>query len=128
MVVDDDEDFRTSVATVLEGRLRDAHVVTAACVNDARAILDTTHVDLVLTDYRMRGGDGIMLRLDLQRTQPDVPCILVTAHADLGVITEALNSARFDGVLCKPTKASRLVDLVRELLAHRTGRPVPVYE
>jgi len=80
LVVDDEEDLTWSISKSLEKNERAFEVI---CVNDgdsALAYLATRHVDLVITDVRMPGRDGLTLLRDIQRDYPRTRVIIMTAH------------------------------------------------
>jgi two-component system response regulator GlrR len=80
LVVDDEEDLTWSISKSLEKNERAFEVV---CVNDgdsALAYLSARHVDLVITDVRMPGRDGLSLLRDIQRDYPRTRVIIMTAH------------------------------------------------
>src|SRR5258708_40357141 len=80
IVVIDDE---VNAAAALETLLReDGYEVTRA--HDARsglALLEQMDADLVLTDLRMPGMDGIELRAKITAIRPQTMVVLVTAYA-----------------------------------------------
>lgn len=53
-------------------------VKTALSIADALQVLDTSHVDLVLTDQLMTGGTGTELAAKVKQTRPDLPVILIS--------------------------------------------------
>ncbi len=80
LVVDDEEDLTWSISKSLEKNERAFEVI---CVNDgdsALAYLASRHVDLVITDVRMPGRDGLTLLRDIQRDYPRTRVIIMTAH------------------------------------------------
>jgi len=80
LVVDDEEDLTWSISKSLEKNERAFEVI---CVNDgdsALAYLAARHVDLVITDVRMPGRDGLTLLRDIQRDYPRTRVIIMTAH------------------------------------------------
>ncbi|MEO0617465.1 MAG: response regulator, partial [Pseudomonadota bacterium] len=80
-VVDDDQ----SVRWVLEQALAQAglDVKTFETAESLLAVIETGAPDVVVTDVRMPGIDGLALMDALQQRHPDLPVIVITAHSDL---------------------------------------------
>ena len=77
LVVEDDTNARKLMKAVLERA--EYSVLTAVNGEDALAILDTNHVDLILLDIMMPGMDGYALTDELHRAGDTVPILMVTA-------------------------------------------------
>lgn len=77
LVVEDDTNARKLMKAVLERA--EYSVLTAVNGEDALAILDTNHVDLILLDIMMPGMDGYALTDELRRAGDTVPILMVTA-------------------------------------------------
>ena len=77
LVVDDEASQRTVLAGFL--RKRGMEVVAAGSVDEAIQVASTRTIDLVLTDLRMPGRDGLTLLDSLRAINPEVPVILMTA-------------------------------------------------
>ena len=74
-------------------------VFTADCAADARAILDSQSIDILLTDIEMPGEDGIALQRWQRERHPEVMCIFLTSHADFAYAQEALRNGAYDYIL-----------------------------
>ena len=111
LVADDEPLSRDFLAEAL--RQLGAEVVAVADGDAAVAALHAGSIDLVLTDLRMPGRDGVAVLCESKLRDPDRPVILVTAHGTLGVAVQALRSGA-DDVLEKPLAAAEL-----ELAVHR---------
>ena len=109
LVVDDSEFFARSLVLVLESLSQPALAATSAL--DALELLDT-HADdiqVVVTDVRMPGVDGLDLARVVRHRFPDKPVILMTAWP------KSRNDVFPDGchVLQKPFRIEELTALVR---------------
>jgi two-component system response regulator AtoC len=120
LVVDDERKIREHLATFLEAQ---GHRVLLAA--DAAAALrqaDTEAVDVVLSDVRMAGMDGMALLRELRRRRPDAVVILMTAYATVAGAVEAMKEGAFH-YLVKPfalDEVGLLVERAQELLALRS--------
>jgi len=117
LVADDEEDVRTFLAESLE---RAGHEVTQ--VADGTAALRAAHeepFDVVLTDLRMPGADGMAVVRAVRTEQPDVEVIVLTAFGDVNTAVEAMKLGAFD-YLQKPVAGPQAVrDLVAGALERR---------
>jgi NtrC-family two-component system response regulator AlgB len=99
LVVDDERNIRRHLATYLEGLGHRA--LLAADAAEALRQVATEPVDLVLTDVRMAGMDGLALLRELRRRRPDALVILMTAYATIAGAVEAMREGAFH-YLVKP--------------------------
>ena len=82
-------------------------VYTAGNMDEALNVLDAEHIDLVLTDLRLGGRDGMEL-IDkvLQRPRPPI-CMLMTAYGSVSTAVEAMKRGAYDFVT-KPVNIDEL--------------------
>src|SRR5260370_16738208 len=94
LVADSEEGVRTFLAESLE---RAGHEVTQ--VGDGATAVSTARAepfDVVLTDLRMPGVDGMAVVRAVRTEQPDVEVIVVTAFGDVATAVEAIKLGAFD--------------------------------
>ncbi len=123
LVVDDDP----ALVEILEETLTAHHyaVVTAASGEEALGLVHRENPDLVLTDLRLPGTDGLDL---LRKVRSDlstcgIPVIFLTVVENLDAEVRALDLGA-DDYIAKPIQATRLLSRVRRALfrAHLTRR------
>ena len=114
LVVDDDADM----LRLLTMRLSAAgYRVTA--VTSAEAALTQLHIErpqLVLSDVRLPGKDGLALFDDIRAQHPSLPVILLTAHGTIPDAVEATERGVFT-YLTKPFDGKGLLDKIAEALS-----------
>ncbi len=94
LVVDDDSGVRSFLADALE---LGGHDVEQAADGAAGLLaLRRAAFDLVLTDLKMPGVDGLELLATVRREQPEVEVILLTAHGSIDVAVRAMKQGAFD--------------------------------
>lgn len=116
LLVDDDP----SLLKLLGMRLSSEgfSVQTAESGPEALRLLQREKIDLVISDLRMDEMNGVELFNEIQKQQPGMPVIILTAH---GSIPEAV-SATQQGVfsfLTKPVDRDALYSAIDQALAHR---------
>jgi DNA-binding NtrC family response regulator len=116
LVVDDEEDIRESLKALFETCLEEVEVVTAASGADGLDVLEKETIDLVITDYKMPGMNGLEFLSHAAKTGPTVPRILVTAFPDLEIAIRAINDANVENFFTKPFEAEKVLEVVRSLL------------
>jgi two-component system response regulator GlrR len=114
LAVDDDPDL----LRLLTIRLKSAGYAVTAVASAAQALaqLGVARPDLVITDLRMDGMDGMALFEEIQKTHPTLPVIMLTAH---GTIPDAVEATRRGvyGYLTKPFEAQALLAEVARVMA-----------
>lgn len=106
LVVDDEHNLRMTIAANLE--LEGFEVVEAENGEAALALVKAQQFDLVLSDVRMPGMNGVDLFRRVHELNPDLPVILMTAFALEGLVQEALREGAFT-LLPKPFEIEHLV-------------------
>jgi DNA-binding NtrC family response regulator len=113
LIVDDDPLIRLALRHRLEA---DGHRVAEASDGDQlRERLGEEVFDLVLLDDRLPGTRGLGLLEDLCTTEPDVPVIMLTGHANVGDAVEAMRLGAY-WYAAKPVDFERLSVLVLRAL------------
>ena len=106
LIVDDEKNYPPIIAAVLEEE--GYETLTANSGMDALEILKHSDVDLVLTDMKMPGMDGITLLERIKEKDLDLPVIMMTAHGTVEKAVEAMQKGAYSYLL-KPFDNDRLV-------------------
>jgi class 3 adenylate cyclase len=113
MVVDDEAGVRRSLKRVLEkGGYRVMLAENGEQALDA-VRKDGRMIDIVISDYRMPGIDGIETLIEIGRLNAEITRIILTGYATMAGAIEAVN-AGIDGFLTKPFGNEELLAKVRE--------------
>ncbi|NNJ11878.1 response regulator [Chloroflexales bacterium ZM16-3] len=96
---------------------------SAISAEDGLDLWERRPFDVLLTDYNLRGMNGLQLIEELRRQGFHVPTLLVTAY-DSSDLRRDVRSLNIDAYLTKPFFMDELVDTVRRLLPAPAAREV----
>jgi two-component system response regulator AtoC len=119
LIVDDERKMRR----VLQILLEQIGLESVAAENGEEALerFAAESIDLVLTDLKMPGIDGIELLKRIREQEADVPVIVLTAHGTVQTAVEAMKHGAFDYVL-KPFDLEAIELVIRKALEMRQYR------
>ncbi|MBT3602898.1 MAG: sigma-54-dependent Fis family transcriptional regulator [Candidatus Latescibacteria bacterium] len=106
LLVDDEEVIRRSAGDFLSDM---GYVVQ--CTDSAEnglEVFEQERIDIVITDIKMPGMDGIEFLQELRRRSQDIEVIIITGHGDVNIAIEALRYGAFD-YFTKPIKVDELL-------------------
>ena len=120
LIVDDDRNTRESLGRALR---RDGYqVLVAENGKSALALAQDHALDLVLTDLKMPGLDGLDLLESLRVVRADVPAILISAFASVDTAVKAVRRGVCD-VLEKPIRLRDVRRAIKRAFEARPPRP-----
>ncbi|MHB8850317.1 MAG: response regulator, partial [Acidithiobacillus ferriphilus] len=93
LTIDDDPDFLRLLGLWLESE--GYRVLASSDPAQGMQILHTDKPDLVITDLRMPGMDGMAVLEAVQALDPDLPVILLTAHGSIPNAVAAMRAQAF---------------------------------
>ena len=134
LVVDDEEAIRESLSAALAAE--GFEVTTAPTAERALTQLDTFRPEVVLSDIRMPGLDGVELLSIVRERAPSLDVILMTAYQDMPTVIAAMRAGAVE-FLTKPIDLGDLLRLIGTIFEDRrarrrtpaeTRRPVPLEE
>ena len=113
-IVDDD----SAIRWVIEKSLASAEITCSsfASADSLWQALEVEQPQVILSDVRMPGTDGISLLERIQRHFPELPVIIMTAHSDLDSAVSAYQAGAFE-YLPKPFDVDEVIALVQRALA-----------
>jgi len=113
-VVDDHEMVADSLLLALDSA-SDLHAVgRAMTLEEARRVLPSLTVDVVVVDYRLPDGTGVELVSQLREVMPGVGFVMVTAFPDPGALSGALK-AGCRGFVSKTSGVNALLGAIRRV-------------
>jgi DNA-binding NtrC family response regulator len=111
LIVENEPDLRIGLQRIIEMEMG-CHVQVAESAEAALAILDRGPLDLVLADIRMPGMDGLALLEEIQRRDPVVTVILMTAFGTIEQAVTAIKKGAYDFIR-KPFEEEDLLRLLK---------------
>ncbi len=115
LIVDDEKHTRDGLRSSLEDNY---DVYVAADIQEALNILEADPVDVMVTDLRLGGEDGMKL-IDKALALPHSPvCIMMTAYGSVDTAVEAMKHGAYD-FITKPLNIDRLEILIQRALRSR---------
>ncbi len=113
LVVDDKENIRLLLNELLSSM--GYRVLQAKDGKEAMGVVEIGPIDLVITDLKMSGMDGIQLTRAIRKTRPDLPIIVYSAHRFIDTAPAALRAGAND-YLAKPFLRTKIEQTVGRLL------------
>jgi len=116
LLVEDDKANRASVSQIL--KKENYRVLEASDGHEAIDIFRKEDVDLILTDFKMPGMDGMDLLKAARVVKSHVDVVLMTAHGTIETAVEAMKEGAYD-FIPKPFKRATLLRIIEKNLQKR---------
>ncbi len=115
LIVDDEKHTRDGLRASLEDEFE---VYIAADAAEATAVLEVESMDVMVTDLRLGGEDGMsLIERALAMPQPPI-CIMMTAYGSVDTAVEAMKKGAYD-FITKPINIDKLEILIKRALRSR---------
>ncbi|MGH1373485.1 MAG: response regulator transcription factor [Cellvibrionaceae bacterium] len=112
-IVDDDQDFRDSLAWLIEGA---GHKVVAFESAEAFLFGYQQEPGCLILDVRMSGMSGLQLQQEIIDRKFSIPVIMITGHGDVAMAVQAMKNHAVDFIE-KPFEDVAMLDLIDKTLA-----------
>ena len=116
-IIDDEESIRTICTSALEDLF---NVESFSSASEALLALNSNKPDLIITDIKMPGMSGLEFLNKVSEKFPDLPTIIITAHANIDNALSAYKGGAFE-YLTKPFD----IDEIRKLAIKATKSSKP---
>lgn len=114
LLVDDEKPILSSLQRLF--RTLECEIVTAESGEQAKQLLQTIEPDIVISDVRMPGMDGVELLSWVADKYPDAERFLLTGYADMEATVAAINSGRISHYFEKPWDDDYLLKMIDNAL------------
>src|SRR5258706_9404874 len=94
LIVDDEKNIRTHLATYVRSRGHEAHLAKDAA--EALGLVERYDLDVVLSDVRMTGMNGLALLTEIRPRRPEAVVVLMTPYPTIPGAVEALRAGGYD--------------------------------
>ena len=116
-IIDDEESIRTICTSALEDLF---NVESFSSASEALLALNSNKPDLIITDIKMPGMSGLEFLNKVSEKFPDLPTIIITAHANIDNALSAYKGGAFE-YLTKPFDINEIRKLA--IKATKTSKP-----
>ena len=124
LIVDDDEDLRKMLSSILEAE--GYQVGTAKNGKEAIKSCEKSHFDVALIDIVLPDIKGTELLEKLKKLRPKMIRIIITGHPSFENAMKAVNE-RADAYILKPFEMADLLKLIKRLLAEKSDEYLRIY-
>ena len=122
LIVDDEADILTTLGSFLESAVPSVRVETAQSGTLGLKAMKANAPDLIISDFKMPGMDGLQFLAEARKLRPGTPAILITAYPDMDLAIRALNEERIQHFCAKPIEPQEIADVVRAILIERLAK------
>jgi two-component system response regulator AtoC len=109
LIVDDEPGLRSGLSKILA--LQGYHALEASTAAEARRIMGSAEVHLVLLDLKLGNEDGLALLKSLKAEEPAVPIIIITGHGDVASAVQCMQAGATN-YISKPIDNALLLSIL----------------
>ena len=118
LIVEDEKNTREGIGRALKF---DYHVELAENAERGLEILKDSRFDLILTDVKMPGMDGVTFVSEAKKLDPEVICVVMTAYGTVETAVDAMKSGAYD-FLIKPVKLDQVEAVLKNAIEGKNRR------
>jgi DNA-binding NtrC family response regulator len=111
LIVDDEPGLRSGLSKILA--LQGYRALEASTAVEARKIMGSAEVHLVLLDLKLGGEDGLVLLKSLKAEEPAVPIIIITGHGDVASAVQCMQAGATN-YISKPIDNALLLSILEK--------------
>jgi DNA-binding NtrC family response regulator len=100
LIVDDEENILHALKRLF--RKENYQIFTATSAEEGLKIMDQQDVDLIISDLKMPGTNGVEFFAQTKEKKPEALRIMLTGHADLKSVLDAIDKGEIYRFLLKP--------------------------
>jgi YesN/AraC family two-component response regulator len=115
LVVDDEREVLEEIVRILETHFGDSELLSTSIAREAKTILETDIIDILLTDIRMPEIDGFELSKIAKAANPDCRVVFLTGYNDFEFAYNAIKS-KCDDFILKINSESEIVVSIQNII------------
>lgn len=119
LIIDDEEKLRGLLKRIVS--LEGYDVTEAGTLSNARQILASKNIDIVLCDVKLPDGNGVDFVKDIKTTYPHIEIVLLTAYGNIPDGVKAIKHGAFD-YLVKGDDNEKIIPVLSQLSTIIAGR------
>src|SRR5918999_1949180 len=124
LIVDDDAALLEALPDALSLRMDDVQIDTCESASAALDKIREIDFDVIVSDIKMPGMDGLELLSEIRELRPGTPTILITGHGERDLAVQALRGGAYDFVQKPIDRDYFVASLERAIEVRRLGRHV----
>jgi len=114
LIIDDEPDMLKLLSMILKEKTP-YEVYTTNNPMEAVELVKNGDFDLIITDLKMPGLDGLQLLEEVKKKDEDIPVIIITAYGTIDAATEAIEKGGFD-FITKPFKKEQILFTIEKAM------------
>jgi signal transduction histidine kinase len=124
LIVDDDAALLEALPQALSLRLPGVQVVTSGSAAEALERIQRYDYDVIVSDIKMPGMDGLELLARIKELRPETPALLITGHGEYELTIQALRGGAYDFIQKPIDRDYFIAALHRAIQTHQLRRQV----
>lgn len=124
LIVDDDTALLQALPQTLSIRIIGVQVDTSDSAQRALGLIQEHDYDVIVSDIKMPGMDGLALLAKIQELRPETPTLLITGHGEHQLAIQALRGGAYDYIQKPIDRDDFVASLQRAMQTHQLRRQV----
>ena len=116
LIVDDEMFSRTAIEDILRAEWSGIEVFSARGASEALGILEREEIDLLMTDIKMRGMNGLELLAEVRRRGLSMEVIILSSYNEFDLVRQAMKLGTFDYLFKPAMLPPDIIEVVKKAL------------
>src|SRR6266852_8309512 len=128
LIVDDDTALLQALPQTVSLRMVEVRVDTSDSAPGALELIQEHDYDVIVSDIKMPGMDGLALLEKIQELRPETPTLLITGHGEHDLAVQALRGGTYDFIQKPIDRDYMVAALSRAIHTHRLSRQLAEHQ
>lgn len=116
LIVDDEMFSRTAIEDILRAEWSSIEVFSARGASEALGILEREEIDLLMTDIKMPGMNGLELLAEVRRRGLSMEVIILSSYNEFDLVRQAMKLGTFDYLFKPAMLPPDIIEVVKKAL------------